>query len=408
MKFNKYFLTILILIKLILKLNANIPCTNTKLHINKTNPNLIGITISKDNRFVLGVSTEEWLHVWDLYKGNNAVLNLDITFDDQYTNLDNIVTSDTFDDGTILFAIKTTCYLDENNELVTSKIRIIQYNFITKEVISDFYNYQCPNEILDMNIQDNTLNIVTTKGSLIQINLTTHKEEVTNLFENLPDAIGYKVQFCQDKILIIANKYHSPFKPHTISFYHNNKLISRRNIPCKCKFQGMFSNGSLFLQGQITSHSQNSDFFHVATLFVTNATAINCNIETGDIACIEYQQNDHTFVKLINNHTRKHISIEIPATHECLVTSLTDDGRSLKLILGDSNSTLFVLEISLFNVLSYIKNHELQQSRKGTEMLTGDYKITYNPKNKVFEINKASEEIEADVQPTTPLYAQSF
>ena len=74
---------------------------------------------------------------------------------------------------------------------------------------------------MDTFIQKYILNIATSQGLLHQINLVTKREEISNLFENLTNAIGYKVKFCKyENSIITANKYNDPSEPHTVSFWH--------------------------------------------------------------------------------------------------------------------------------------------------------------------------------------------
>ena len=128
MKLKQYFLFIIIPVISILNINAGIPFTHARLHVNGRNVNQACIAISDDTRFVVGISTDEYLHFWDLFQGNNAIINLDIAFDEHVISIDNLVICDIFDDDTVLIGIKAMCCSNEDRDIRISKIKVIHYN----------------------------------------------------------------------------------------------------------------------------------------------------------------------------------------------------------------------------------------------------------------------------------------
>ncbi len=402
MKLTQYFLIILISIVSIWNLNAEIPCTHTTL---KVDP-LHGISISRDCRFVVGITLanqylhqdgfarcSECLNFWDLYSGNKPIINLGVTFDILFPQMiTSSSISDVFDDGTILISTQTRRHTSSILEF-NSNVKVIRYNLNTKELNSNFYEYQNEDDILEVFIQNYILYIITTNGYLRQIDLITHNEEdVTNLFENLPDAIIYKVKVCKEEnLIIIANKYKDTSKRHTVSYWHNNNLINRTNIPSEYKFDGMFSDGSFLLRRQSDHgagiYNINSKKFPIIS-YSPNIEILGCDVINDDVGYIAYKERLATFLKLICNQTKENVIFEMPIFHTFLSARISADNKILKIfLLEQGHFKTIMLEICLFNPFNHVINQTIRKNDKSVEMLTGDYQITNGPTD-TFKINK--------------------
>lgn len=391
MKCNQYFLFILISVISILNINGKIPCSHTGLHVNGRSVDQAYIVISDDTRFIVGISSDEYLHLWDLFHGSNAIIKLDIAFDQQNSIVNDIIISDMLDDGTILIGLDITSHEDDDTQLKT--IKIIKYNCTTKEIYPDFYKHQSTDDRLCSIIQGYKLITITTQGIMRKINLITKREETTNLFENIPSAIGYNIHFCKyENSIIIANKYEDTSEPHAVSFWYNNNLIARIDIPKEYIFESVFSDGSFLLRHE-SNHSAKIYNVHskisYTMLYSIDIEILHCEVFNDSIASILYKQENRIFLRLINSQTKEYISFELPNSSELVGGCITDDNNVLKIILFDkATGRTSVLDIGLFSAFKYLKNREMAPT-KPMEMLTGDYKITYNSGTDIFEINRA-------------------
>lgn len=397
---------LLLTISVMSSLNSQVPCTFTKLLVNGEAENISTHDIAINARFISINSDEGNLYLWDLYLGNNAIINLRDTFD----SVGEQIKINILDVENILISQLTTQYTDDHNGMIV-RIKVIKYNCQTKELIRDFYEYQTeyqlPECILDFNIYNNTLNIVTAKGLLHQISLTTEEEIITDLFESLPDAIGYEVQFITDEnIIIVANKYTDPRKPHTIRFWHNNLFITSENIPLLYVFSGLFSDGSILLRQQSSNGAKiyniHPEINHSILMPFSDINIYFCGVITENLGAIVYEQENHYSLKLINNQTQKSILFGIPYSIEILTACIIGN-KVLKTILRDKrNSNIFVLEINLFNSFNYVINREIRGPHP-LEMLTGNYQILYDLDTESFAVQKASSDLQDSDKPAPPV-----
>lgn len=397
MNFTRFCFVILIQILPLFHAKTCIPYTYSILKLNNSveDENIIAIAFSKDAQFVVKITLGEHLILWDLFHENNVLFKQDIAFDESNTEVNGLEISKTSDHEFIFIAVQTLSYINrEDTYKPISKVNVIKYNLTTQKITPYFYTFTSFEEITNINLQDYVLNIITTKGYLHNIDLITHQNTISNLFENLDnkaDAIAYNAIFPENNLIIIANQYKNP-QPHRLSIFQSNGHIKYFNLPFKYNFVGFFYDGSLLLKDESKNFVSiyNSNTKTNSIIEMQDNAILDCEVLNNSIAFIKYEKENKNFLKFIFNHTKpeQYVTFELPDTFKFLCTCPSQDNKILKIILqNNSNKKIFLLEFVLFNLFRYVMNTSTNPNHR-IQISTGNYKINYSNISDKFEIIK--------------------